>query len=264
MIDLNYINSYFPAQIAGNATFYKHILKEYVQLMVLDYLATSPYIGKLAFIGGTNLRLIKGIDRFSEDLDFDCKDLTEDEFMEMTDEVLTFLQRSGINVEARDKGNPKLSAFRRNIFFPEFLFELGLTGHRDERFLLKIEAQDQGVNYPIEKKYVQRCGFFFSLPVPPDSVLLSMKLSALLARAKGRDFYDTMFLMQQNKPSYEFLSARVGINTPDELKTAILEKLKTIDLNVKKRDFEHLLFNVNSGERILLFEEFFIRNYKEE
>ena len=102
MIDLNYINSFFPAQIAGNATFQKHILKEYVQLMVLDYLATSPYISKLAFIGGTNLRLIKGIDRFSEDLDFDCKDLTEDEFMEMTDEVLTFLHRSGINVEARD------------------------------------------------------------------------------------------------------------------------------------------------------------------
>lgn len=250
MIDLNYINSFFPAPIAGNATFQKHILKEYVQLMVLDYLATSPYISKLAFIGGTNLRLIKGIDRFSEDLDFDCKDLTDDEFKEMTDGVLTFLYRSGINVEARDKANPKLSAFRRNIYFPEFLFELGLTGHQ----------LDQGVNYPIEKKHVQRCGFFFSLPVPPDSVLLSMKLSALLARAKGRDFYDTMFLMQQTKPSYEFLSARVGINTPDELKKAILNKLKTIDLNVNKRDFEHLLFNVNAGEKILLFEEFFIRN----
>lgn len=254
MIDLNYINSFFPAQIAGNATFQKHILKEYVQLMVLDYLATSPYISKLAFIGGTNLRLIKGIDRFSEDLDFDCKDLTDDEFKEMTDGVLSFLYRSGINVEARDKSTPKLSAFRRNIYFPEFLFELGLTGNQ----------LDQGVNYPIEKKHVQRCGFFFPLPVPPDSVLLSMKLSALLARAKGRDFYDTMFLMQQTKPSYEFLSARVGINTPDELKKAILNKLKTIDLNVKKRDFEHLLFNVNAGEKILLFEEFFIRNCKEE
>ena len=254
MIDLNYINSFFPAQIAGNATFQKHILKEYVQLMVLDYLATSPYISKLAFIGGTSLRLIKGIDRFSEDLDFDCKDLTDDEFKEMTDRVLTFLHRSGINVEARDKSTPKLSAFRRNIYFPKFLFELGLTGHQ----------LDQGVNYPIEKKHVQRCGFFFPLPVPPDSVLLSMKLSALLARTKGRDFYDTMFLMQQTKPSYEFLSARVGINTPDELKKAILNKLKTIDLNVKKRDFEHLLFNVNAGEKILLFEEFFIRNCKEE
>ena len=28
----------------------------------------------IAFIGGTSLRLIKKIDRFSEDLDFDCKD----------------------------------------------------------------------------------------------------------------------------------------------------------------------------------------------
>ncbi|MBG0766428.1 MAG: nucleotidyl transferase AbiEii/AbiGii toxin family protein [Spirochaetaceae bacterium] len=28
----------------------------------------------IPFIGGTNLRLIKHIDRFSEDLDFDCTD----------------------------------------------------------------------------------------------------------------------------------------------------------------------------------------------
>jgi len=260
MIDLNYINSFFPPQIAGNANFQKHILKEYVQLMVLDYLATSPYINKLAFIGGTNLRLIKGIDRFSEDLDFDCKGMTDEEFKEMTDGVVTFLQRSGINVEARDKANPKLTAFRRSIYFPEFLFELGLTGHRDERFLLKIEAQDQGVNYPIEMKHVQRCGFFFSLPTPPDSVLLSMKLSALLARAKGRDFYDTMFLMQQTKPSYEFLAARMGISTEEELKRALLDKLQSTDLNIRKRDFEHLLFNSNAGEKILLFKEFIDNN----
>lgn len=137
MIDLNYINSYFPSQIASNAAFQKHILKEYIQLMVLDHLATTPYISKLAFIGGTNLRLIKGIDRFSENLDFDCKDLTEQKFVEMTDGVITFLRHSGLNVETRDKANSKLTAFRRNIFFPEFLFELGLTGHREERFLLK-------------------------------------------------------------------------------------------------------------------------------
>ncbi|MCK9626641.1 MAG: nucleotidyl transferase AbiEii/AbiGii toxin family protein [Bacteroidales bacterium] len=31
----------------------------------------------MTFIGGTNLRFVKGIDRFSEDLDFDCKDLSK-------------------------------------------------------------------------------------------------------------------------------------------------------------------------------------------
>ena len=256
MIDLHYINSFYPAPITSNAAFQKHILKEYIQLMVLDYLSTSPYICKLAFIGGTNLRLIKGIDRFSEDLDFDCKDLTEQEFTRMTDSVITFLKREGLNIETRDKENPKLTAFRRNIYFPEFLFELRLTGHRGERFLLKIEAQDQGIAYPVITQQVQRCGFFFSVPTPPDSILLSMKLSALLARTKGRDFYDCMFLMQQTRPSYEFLEQRLGISTPELLKKAICEKLAKLDLNIKKRDFEHLLFNVYASERILHFGEY--------
>ena len=260
MIDLNYINNYYLAAIASNAAFQKHILKEYIQLMVLDYLATTQYLSKLAFIGGTNLRLIKGIDRFSEDLDFDCKDLSEQDFVDMTDKVIAFLKNSGLTVETRDKANDKLTAFRRNIFFPEFLFELGLTGHREERFLLKIEAQNQGVPYQTEMRHVQRCGFFFSLPVPPDSVLLSMKLSALLARAKGRDFYDCMFLMQQTKPSYEFLKERVGISNTEDLKKAITDKLSAVDLNVKKRDFEHLLFDTHSADKILLFPEFVEEN----
>lgn len=149
-MELSYINGYFPSQLISNAAFQKHILKEYIQLMVLDYLANTAYISKLAFIGGTNLRLIKGIDRFSEDLDFDCKNLSELEFAEMTDGVVTFLKNSGLNAEPRDKENLKLTAFRRNIYFPEFLFELGLTGHKEERFLLKIEAQDQGTPYPSE------------------------------------------------------------------------------------------------------------------
>lgn len=260
MIDIHYINSFYPSQIACNANFQKHILKEYIQLMVLDFLSTSPFARKLTFIGGTNLRLIKGIDRFSEDLDFDCKGMTDAEFKDMTDSVVTFLLHSGIKIVTRDKTNSMLTAFRRSIYFPEFLFELGLTGHREERFLLKIEAQDQGVRYPIEMKLVQRCGFFFAFPTPPDCVLLSMKLSALLARAKGRDFYDTLFLWQQTKPSYDFLSARVGINSSEELKKALLEKLESANLNDKKRDFEHLLFNSNASEKILRFAEFIEMN----
>ena len=57
--------------MAENAVFQKHIVKEYVQLLILDYLSATEHIRKMTFIGGTNLRLAKGIDRFSEDLDFD-------------------------------------------------------------------------------------------------------------------------------------------------------------------------------------------------
>jgi len=55
--------------------------------------------GRVLLIGGTNLRLIQGIDRFSEDLDFDCKEMSEEEFLQMTDSVVRFLRNNYIDVE---------------------------------------------------------------------------------------------------------------------------------------------------------------------
>lgn len=253
---MNLVRGYFPPQIRENALFDKHMLKEYIQLMILDYLSSSPHIRRLSFIGGTNLRLVKGIDRFSEDLDFDCRGLSREEFLGMTDDVVTFLRRNGLNAEAKDRENPKLTAYRRNIHFPQLLFDLELTGHRDERFLIKVEAQDQGVEYKPVLVNVKGCGFFFALPVPPDGVLCAMKLSALLARGKGRDFYDAMFLLAQAQPDYGYLKARSGVGSSEELKNAVCAMLQTVDLNVKKRDFEHLLFNRRNSDKILRFGEF--------
>ena len=256
MIELSTVLGFYPPQIAENATFHKHILKEYVELLSLEYLSRSPFVPHLAFIGGTNLRLVYGIDRFSEDLDFDCKDFSESQFMEMTDGLIAYLKMNGLQAEPRDKANENLTAFRRNIFFPGLLFELGLSGHRDERFLMKVEAQDQGVSYQPEMAMVNRCGFFFALPVPNPSVMLSMKLSALLVRAKGRDFYDTIFLWQRTEPDYAFLNSRSGIGGPDELREALKDLLSQTDLDLKRRDFEHLLFQSARSEQILHFGEF--------
>ena len=63
--------------------------------------------------------------------------MSKEEFMKMSDDVMHFLIRNGYKAESRDKNSSKLTAFRRNIYFPEFLFDLGLSGHRDERFLIK-------------------------------------------------------------------------------------------------------------------------------
>ncbi|MGB4414129.1 MAG: nucleotidyl transferase AbiEii/AbiGii toxin family protein [Paludibacter sp.] len=256
MIQPELIKNYFPPALRENAVFQKYILKEYLQLSILDFLSTTAYIRKVTFIGDTNLRLVKGIDRFSEDLDFDCKNLSKEEFMEMTDIVLQFLQRSGIRVEVHDKESDKLKAFRRNIHFPELLFDLGLTGHKDERFLIKIESQDQQIIYNRVMTNIKGCGFFFSFPVPTDEVLCAMKLSAMLSRQKGRDFYDAMFLLAQAKPDYHFLSVQSGVHNLDELKSATAEILKTVDLKKKMKDFEHLLFNKVNAARILRIGEF--------
>ena len=253
MIRLEQIQPFFPAQVWN---YPKYMLKEYIQLAILNYLSNTRHIRKMVFIGGTNLRLVKGIDRFSEDLDFDCKQMSGQDFAKMTDGVLSFLQRAGWKVEVREKAGSKLTAFRKNIYFPELLFELGLSGHRDERFLIKIETQDQKVDYTPVMTNIGGCGFFFSFPVPPDNILCAMKLSALLARQKGRDFYDAMFLLAQTTPNYAYLTQKWNIHHWAELKAALFKILDETDLKKKSQDFEHLLFETGNSSKILLFKEF--------
>ncbi len=177
-------------------------------------------------------------------------------FVEMTNRIIQFLERSGLRVEAKDKDNQKLMAFRRNIHFPELLFDLELSGHKDERFLIKVGSQDQGIGYSPVIMNIKGCGFFFPFPAPSNGVLCSMKIAAMLTRSKGRDFYDLMFLLAQAKPDYDFLSKHCGTHNLQEFKRATVELLKTVDLKKKQKDFEHLLFNKANSEKILRFGEF--------
>lgn len=256
MIRFDQIRAYFPPALRDNPVQQKFLLKEYLLLLILDYLSGTPFIQKLVLIGGTSLRLIKGIDRFSEDLDFDCHDLSLEQFNQMTDHVIGFLRQSGWKVETRDKESDHLTAYRRSIYFPGLLYDLGLSGHREERFLIKIEAEDQQLNYSSRVTRISGCGFIFLFPVADDQVLLAMKLSALLSRAKGRDFYDVMFLMSQTTPDYEVLTQSTGIRNATELKTVLLEIAEKTDLQHKSNDFRHLLFTGGKSSRIEHFGEF--------
>lgn len=260
MLTISQIRAFYPG-MPNDAQTSIHLLKEYIELVVLNFLSSSRYIEKLSFIGGTNLRLVKGIDRFSEDLDFDCKNLSQEEFTRMTDDVVRFLQRIGLPAVSKDKESDKLTAMRRSIVFPEYLFSLGLASaaERDRKFLLKIEAQDQGVDYPRENAAISACGFHFQLPQPSNNILCSMKLSTILSRSKGRDFYDSLFLMQMARPDYSFLTQKSGIGTDTELRTAILKKLSETDLAVKARDLEYLIFDKTTAAVILNYQERFIK-----
>ena len=78
----------------------------------------------------------------------------------------------------------------------------------------------------------------------------------MLARSKGRDFYDLMFLLSQTNPDYDLLSSRCNLQNLQEFKQTTSELLKKVDLNKKQKDFEHLLFNKANSEKILRFGEF--------
>lgn len=103
------------------------------------------------------------------------------------------------------------------------------------------------VGYNPKTVNVRGCGFYFPMPVPPDGIHCAMKVAAMLNRKKGRDFYAAMFLCSQTLPDFRFLKARTGISDLDELKDAVKKTIAGIDLNKKKMDFEHLLFNKIKG-----------------
>jgi len=98
MINIEQIKKNFPPALQNNSIYYKYMLKEYLQLLILDFLSSTSYIKKIVFIGGTYLRLVMGIDRFSENIDFDCKNMKEDEFHELCYDVATYLKKTGIKL----------------------------------------------------------------------------------------------------------------------------------------------------------------------
>ena len=252
MLDLQNVRAFYPGFPESPDTDIQ-LYKEYLELMVLDYLSSHSQIGKLTFIGGTALRLLRQIDRFSEDLDFDCKNLSQEEFASMTDDVVRFLRRNGLPAVAKEKESDALTAFRRTIQFPQLLYDLGLSPYREKKFVLKIEAKDQEVDYQRDMFTVNRDGFYFRIPSPSDATLYAMKLSTILHRGKGRDFYDAMFLRSRSEPDMNYLAQREGIATGEQLRCRMKQVCDRTDFRLKAQDFKYLLFHPENSSRILDF-----------
>ncbi len=119
--------------------------------------------------------------------------------------------------------------------------------------MLKIEAQDQGVDYQREMFTVNRDGFYFRIPSPSDATLYAMKLSTILHRGKGRDFYDAMFLRSRSEADMNYLSQREGIATGEELRYRMKQVCARTDFRLKAQDFKYLLFHPENSSRILDF-----------
>lgn len=257
MISFDEIKSFFGDSLRSNPSHFEFMLKEYFHYKMLDIIFSSENASKLSFIGGTSLRILYQIQRFSEDLDFDCFNLSRDEFIHLTDKVIDRLKQEGIKVEAEDKEkDQRLTAFRRNIVFPGLMFELGLTGHREKKLLIKIECEPHHYTYKPEKPIIQKFNVFTQIFAPSTDILLSMKTGAVLERGKGRDYYDFIFLSGITEPDFGYLSEKFGITNYAQLYRRILESSETTDFRIKSRDFEKLVYDPGETKKVLIFKEY--------
>lgn len=252
MLDLPQILSFFPPHLR---TFRVSALREYLQYKVLASLFEGPYGRRLAFMGGTALRIIHGNPRFSEDLDFDNRGLDRDGLTALAASIRRDLEREGYRLDVREFAK---GAWHVEIRFLELLYEFGLSGHREEKLLLSIDLEPQEFSYRSDRAIVNRFDVFAAVAAVPPDILLSQKIAAVFTRkrALGRDLYDIVFLLGKTRPNAAYLREKLGFESPAEVKRELSAWAASRNLASLARDVEPFLFTAADKRKVLLFREF--------
>jgi predicted nucleotidyltransferase component of viral defense system len=253
MISLAEIKKFYPSDIHR---FDRGLLREYLQYLILNIIFSHKIGRKLSFLGGTCLRIVYGSKRFSEDLDFDNKDLSDKEFEILSNFVGNELRKVGLEVEIKIVNK---AAFHCNIKFPNLLQKNNLSGYTEEKILIQVDSFDQNVSYQTENYVLNKFDIIKPITVTPKSVILAQKLWTITnrARAKGRDFYDIVFLLQNTKPDELFLTEKFGTNNLSEIKTKILEYINNLDFEALANDVKPFVTLDSDLNKIHHFREFF-------
>lgn len=166
------------------------IIREELEMVILQYLSQSSLSNKLIFKGGTALRLCYGSPRFSQDLDFNQQDRTTKEEIEKILFQVT-------------KNYPEI--FIDEIIDKRYtLFSLlGVKSkHLKQKISIKLEISKK--KYDLKKEdYALKTA---NSPLSPFSPILQVyslerilyeKKLAIKTRNKPRDYFDLWFVAQK-------------------------------------------------------------------
>jgi hypothetical protein len=175
----------------------RNLVREYLQTKVLEALQRAGAMVPLAFQGGTALRLLYGIRRYSEDLDFALERPGAGyDFRSYLEAIRADLEREGYSVDLGRPSDRKVvhSAFVR---FPGLLHEMRLSGHREEALSVKLEVDSRPPPGARLETTVVRRHVLLRIQHHDRASLLAGKLHAVLQRPwpKGRDFYDLVWYL---------------------------------------------------------------------
>ena len=165
-----------------------NIAREYVQHLFLSVFYQQPESEQILFKGGTALHIVFQNPRFSEDLDFSGfrTDISTIETLIL--KVVDKIQKIGLEIEISE--SKKTSGGYLGIL------DLSFSSYKT-RVCLEVSLRKQN---SIEGEPVLiTCDFIpsYTLLMLPQKILVAEKLSALLGRAKPRDYFDLYFLLRK-------------------------------------------------------------------
>lgn len=272
---LNYMQKLVRGQrLEGSNNLYiRSTLKEYLQALILEYIYTSKeYNSNFIFTGGTCLRHVFGLERLSEDLDFDLlEDIDSVELVENIQQYfVSNMKYDNFDIAIKQKGRQIL------LKFP-CLKKLGLANENESDLLhIKMDLfKVVGRSYEIEKTAKSIFGLNFVILHYDLPSLFATKITALLTRnllfgkedreiIKGRDFFDLLWYLKNDvKVNLAFVQERLGEEiTEEELKKKIEEKVKLATTKFKNDFKNDLLPFIENSEFVLNYVENYASEFK--
>lgn len=190
----------------------ENALKEIFQEILLFSLWDAGFFEVAAFQGGTSLRILYGLPRFSEDLDFILLN-SDQEFLwrPYLDSAIQTCMDFGIESEAVDKAQMDQRVKRAVIKDNSIASQLNLdfvSNHSNRKINIKLEIDS---NPPLGSLFEYT---YLDFPVDFEichqdlSSNFALKIHALLCRPylKGRDWYDfNWYISKGVKPNLQLL-----------------------------------------------------------
>jgi len=236
------------ARRVADATERANLAREYLQRQILASLAGCGAFLSLAFVGGTCLRFLYGLRRFSEDMDFSVESLTRYEPLRWIEQIRLALAHQGFDPDVSWRE-------RRAVDFgwikvPGILHELGVAGTSAQNLSVKIEVDRNppaGARCETTALTAPRLIAVRHHDMPS---LMAGKISAVLARpyAKGRDWYDLLwYLARKAQPNLVLLGNALA-QTPAarcrdarEWREGVLDRLGSLNWQALVRDVRPFL-----------------------
>jgi len=248
-------------------------LREILQEIVLLGLYRADFFNHAVFYGGTALRILYGLDRFSEDLDFSLLKADKDFDLGLYEKsIVESLASFGfeVNIQLKNQEGVIKSAFLKgntaqhllNIKAPDDVIQKYGQG-RLVKIKLEVDTEPP-LAFQSEKK-TQLLPAPFLIHTMTISSLFAGKVHAILcrnwsSRPKGRDWYDLVWYIAHGYPlDLTHLNARLqqscswqekeGVVLPKSVtKETLLELLKkrieALDVANAKRDIEPFISDV--------------------
>ena len=196
----------------------RNVLREYLQARILEALQRAGAMSPLAFQGGTALRFLYGLPRYSEDLDFALEGPPElYDLRGWVADISRQFRREGYEVAGslREGGNVHAGWLR----FRGVLHDARLSPHRDRVLGIRIDVDTNPPAGAVTATRLVRRHVSLRIHHHDRASLLAGKLHAVLCRpwTKGRDIYDLAWYLSDPgwpAPNLALLNAAVRQSDP--------------------------------------------------